>query len=283
MLPKQTLLKCCKCTADELCGPAIHQPQQQLERSSSTLRVMARIVRLEGAGALYAGLSPTLVLSIPSTAMYFTSYEAILRRLKQQLPNQNHGLLAMGSGALARTGAAVVFSPLELIRVQMQTAENPHSFRTLVRIVATGGPSHLFRGLGATLARDIPFSGIYWSGIETSKPLIRHQLLQSATARDADPQMTHVAVAFLSGVAAGTLATVATHPFDVVKTRAQASLYGGPAKSPRQMLHDVWLQEGLRGLYAGLVPRVAKVAPACAIMISTYEAGKIALKLDDSR
>ena len=28
---------------------------------------------------------------------------------------------------------------------------------------------------------------------------------------------------------------------------------------------------GFSGLYAGLVPRVLKVAPACAIMISMYE------------
>jgi solute carrier family 25 protein 39/40 len=30
-------------------------------------------------------------------------------------------------------------------------------------------------------------------------------------------------------------------------------------------------EEGFRGLAKGIVPRVAKVAPSCAIMISSYE------------
>lgn len=34
---------------------------------------------------------------------------------------------------------------------------------------------------------------------------------------------------------------------------------------------------GVRGLFAGLAPRLIKVAPACAIMISTFEYSKIAI------
>lgn len=38
----------------------------------------------------------------------------------------------------------------------------------------------------------------------------------------------------------------------------------------------LYSQYGVRGLFTGLVPRVIKVAPACAIMIATFEYGKIA-------
>lgn len=34
---------------------------------------------------------------------------------------------------------------------------------------------------------------------------------------------------------------------------------------------------GIRGLFAGLTPRLIKVAPACAIMISTFEYSKVAI------
>ncbi len=36
----------------------------------------------------------------------------------------------------------------------------------------------------------------------------------------------------------------------------------------------IYATEGFRGLFTGYVPRIVKVAPACAIMISTYEYGK---------
>jgi solute carrier family 25 protein 39/40 len=40
------------------------------------------------------------------------------------------------------------------------------------------------------------------------------------------------------------------------------------------MLRQIIHQEGYQGLFRGLSPRIAKVAPSCAIMISSYELGK---------
>lgn len=268
MLPKEHLLKKCKCSAEQLSSSP---------KPNSVLYTMARIVRLEGPFALYAGLPPTLLFAVPSTAMYFTSYEMIMSKGKETFPNANHGALAMLSGSIARAGAATVFSPLELIRVQMQSGESTHSFTTHFKHVANGGVRQLYRGLGATLARDIPFSSLYWFGVETSKEYLHGRV------EIENPQRRQVTVAFVAGVIAGTFATVATHPFDVIKTRAQFSIYAHgdtPIASPSslQMLAQVWKQEGFAGISAGLVPRAVKVAPACAIMISTYEAAKIAFE-----
>ncbi|KAE9013863.1 hypothetical protein PF004_g8549 [Phytophthora fragariae] len=268
MLPKQRLLKQCKCSSQQICSPP---------KPDSTLFTMARIVRLEGPLALYAGLPPTLLTAIPSTAVYFTSYELLLKRLKAAFPEQNHGLLAMASGSMARAASTTIFSPFELIRVQMQAVANAHPFATYVRQVWQGGARQLFTGLGATLARDIPFSAFYWFGIETSKEYLTERV------PIADAQRRRISVAFVSGVLAGVLATVVTHPFDVIKTRSQLVVYSkdmAPAPSIRQLLRHMWETEGARGMTAGLVPRVVKVAPACAIMISLYEAAKQAFNVD---
>lgn len=40
------------------------------------------------------------------------------------------------------------------------------------------------------------------------------------------------------------------------------------------VLGDVVSRHGYGGLFAGLAPRVGKIAPACAIMIGSYEACK---------
>ncbi len=48
------------------------------------------------------------------------------------------------------------------------------------------------------------------------------------------------------------------------------------------VLKDVVSNHGYSGLYTGLAPRVAKIAPACAIMITSYEACKEHFKKQNS-
>lgn len=37
---------------------------------------------------------------------------------------------------------------------------------------------------------------------------------------------------------------------------------------------DIYQRNGVRAIFSGLVPRIIKIAPACAIMVSTFEYGK---------
>lgn len=48
------------------------------------------------------------------------------------------------------------------------------------------------------------------------------------------------------------------------------------SESTWRMLVDIVREEGPRAIFAGLGARLAKVAPACAVMISSYEAAKLA-------
>lgn len=40
---------------------------------------------------------------------------------------------------------------------------------------------------------------------------------------------------------------------------------------------QIYKHHGTSGLFAGLTPRLIKVAPACAIMIATFEYSKVAI------
>jgi solute carrier family 25 protein 39/40 len=42
----------------------------------------------------------------------------------------------------------------------------------------------------------------------------------------------------------------------------------------RAVITRIYRQSGVSGLFTGLVPRLVKVAPACAIMIASFEIGK---------
>jgi solute carrier family 25 protein 39/40 len=80
-------------------------------------------------------------------------------------------------------------------------------------------------------------------------------------------------VHFVSGAASGTIAAVLTTPIDVIKTNAQVS-HLTPSRKHKNawdIFRNIVMEEGWRGLTKGVVPRAVKVAPACAIMISSYE------------
>jgi solute carrier family 25 protein 39/40 len=69
------------------------------------------------------------------------------------------------------------------------------------------------------------------------------------------------------------VASFLTHPFDVIKTRRQTEGPSAENRSTLTILKRIAETEGTRGLWRGLVPRIAKVAPACGIMIGAYEIG----------
>ena len=83
-------------------------------------------------------------------------------------------------------------------------------------------------------------------------------------------------MSFTVAATSGCVAAVATHPFDLVKTRLQAEHENRHARvSSRSLFHTLcrmFAAEGVPGLFRGLSPRLAKVAPACGIMMGAFEA-----------
>lgn len=238
---------------------------------NGTLDAFIKIVRYEGVTSLWSGLPPTLVMAVPATVVYFTCYEQLKAKMKYQENSAQDWWKPMAAGAVARVWAASVISPVELVRTKMQSAQLTYrQVDDAVRAaVKNDGVVALWRGLGATLLRDVPFSAFYWLCYESAKAEV---LLVRGT-----PELSFTE-SFVAGAAAGTFAAVITLPFDVIKTRrqieiGQAVIAGGkkPPSSTWVLIRKLYVREGLQALFAGLVPRITKVAPACAIMISSYE------------
>ncbi|KAF0695925.1 Aste57867_13273 [Aphanomyces stellatus] len=256
----------------------VHGPPPAVQLRG-TMHALSHIVRTEGVRALYAGLPPTLLIAVPSTVFYFTSYDLLLANAKAYYPDQAT-LLPFVCGSFARCVSATVVSPLELIRVRMQAAPNAGSFAEVLGRSVGDGVFSLWRGLMPTLARDVPFSALYWGFFEILKANLTTSLLHNSDNHG----QTQLGIAFVAGATSGAVATVLTQPFDVVKTKRQMETFSMPTapqhlvaeEKPRVMriMADIVRTEGMGGLMTGLSARVAKVAPACAIMISTYEAGK---------
>ncbi|XP_023145772.2 probable mitochondrial glutathione transporter SLC25A40 [Amphiprion ocellaris] len=241
---------------------------------SGTLDAFVKIIRHEGMAALWSGLPPTLVMAVPATVIYFTCYDQLCAALRVRMGDraQEAPLLA---GAIARVGSATVISPLELIRTKLQSQKQSYGELTqLIRsAVEAEGWRSLWRGLGPTLLRDVPFSAMYWYNYERTKSF----LCERYDSRE--PTFT---ITFISGAVSGSIASIVTLPFDVVKTRRQVelgelqakNLSGQASSSTFSVMRRIVAQDGFPGLFAGIFPRLIKVAPACAIMISSYEFGK---------
>lgn len=241
---------------------------------SGTLDAFVKITRHEGLRSLWSGLPPTLVMAVPATVIYFTCYDQLRDFLRYGLGFQGSHI-PLVAGGLSRLGAVTVISPLELVRTKMQSRRLTYSeLQVCIRsAVAQDGVLSLWRGWGPTVLRDVPFSALYWFNYE----LVKDHLCQ----RYRMPQ-ANFSVSFTAGAISGAIAAILTLPFDVVKTHRQIQLgemdtLGVPLKRTTSTWHimkEIQAKLGYRGLFAGFLPRVIKVAPACAVMISTYEFGK---------
>lgn len=242
-----------------------------------------KILRQEGWLSLYRGFLPTMAMSLPGTVVYFVGYERVRDYLikKDGIRGEFVPLMA---GSVARVFAATTVSPLELIRTRMQFKGLEHGklrpvIQELIQSIKREGFRVLWRGLQPTLWRDVPFSAIYWSILEPSKSWIMTNFPSKSSQEN---QLAHkTLVSFGCGALSGTIAAALTTPFDVAKTRQQLLLQTTPitrvSKCPSTTWHQlklIWKDDGWKGLTRGMGPRVAKVAPACAIMIGSYEFGK---------
>ncbi|TID30744.1 hypothetical protein CANINC_000660 [Pichia inconspicua] len=90
----------------------------------------------------------------------------------------------------------------------------------------------------------------------------------------------------ISGALAGFIAGVVVCPLDVAKTRFQAQGTLHKYTGPLQALEKIWSEEGIRGLYRGIVPITCGYFPTWMIYFTCYERFKkiysINLNLNDN-
>jgi solute carrier family 25, member 39/40 len=238
------------------------------------------------------------MMSIPMVGIYLPLYDYLLEGAQQQGVGAAAPLVA---GTLARTVAVYCTAPFELIRTRIQAVQTPSispagygvasaassgktgSFSSfsgggnggastsgrllrhlpmLDKTSKTRALRSLWTGVGATLARDVPFSGLYWAMVE---PIRKNLLPPEGATSEMEVMMANVAAGGISGGLSGAITT----PLDVVKTRTQLQM--GTEHPVLRTLANILETEGAAGLFSGWSARAAKAAPACAIVLSAYE------------
>ncbi|XP_039021693.1 mitochondrial carrier protein MTM1-like, partial [Hibiscus syriacus] len=161
-----------------------------------TLDVFNKIIRQEGFARLWRGTNAGLALAVPTVGIYLPCYDMFRNWMEgvaeQYMPGATP-YAPLVAGSLSRSLACATCYPIELARTRMQAFKDtqigkklPGVFNTLVGVlsdvkgrnpqsscklistvpVSVQGYRVLWTGMGAQLARDVPFSGICWSTLE---------------------------------------------------------------------------------------------------------------------
>ncbi|CAB66434.1 Manganese ion transporter [Schizosaccharomyces pombe] len=235
-----------------------------------------QIARHEGVRSLWRGLVPSLTMLLPANTVQFLGYEQLLPLYS----DWGFPAAAAIAGASARTISATIVSPIELFRTRVQAVGGhypPGHAREIANEVFDGlklmihqkGILNLWSGVSVTLWRDVPFSAFYWWSYERIRLfLLGHPSLQAFSSSQSTKDLY---INFVSGGISGTLATLLTQPFDVSKTAKQVH---GHTLTRGQFMLTLWKRGGPKALWKGTLPRCVKVAPSCAIMISSYHLTK---------
>ncbi|XP_075513292.1 mitochondrial carrier protein MTM1-like isoform X1 [Primulina tabacum] len=260
-----------------------------------TLDVFYKIIRQEGFLRLWRGTNAGLAVAVPTVGIYLPCYD-IFRNMLEEFAVQSAPVLEpytpLLAGSMARSLACTSCYPIELAKTRMQAFKHvngdkspPGVLKTLIgnipRVKSTNNFGNslqsyrvLWTGLGAQLARDVPFSAICWPTLE----LVRRRLL--GFVGDEANAASILGANFSAGFVAGSLAAAATCPLDVAKTRRQ--IEKDPMRalkmSTRQTLLEIWRDGGMKGLFTGVGPRIGRTGPSVGIVVSFYEVVKYILQ-----
>lgn len=199
-------------------------------------------------------------------------------------PNSRGLLCNAGAGAAAGVIAATFVCPLDIIKTRFQvhglpklgngTIKRSLIVGSLEQIFQKEGLRGMYRGLAPTVLALLPNWAVYFTMYE--------QLKDFLCSNDENHHLS-VGANMLAASGAGAATTIFTNPLWVVKTRLQTQgMRAGvvPYRNTLSALKRIAHEEGIRGLYSGLVPALAGISHV-AIQFPTYEKIKFYLADQD--
>jgi solute carrier family 25 thiamine pyrophosphate transporter 19 len=141
---------------------------------------------------------------------------------------------------------------------------------TMRHIVANEGVRGLWKGNVPAELMYVCYSAVQFTAYRSTALALQHVF-----GRDGLP---HAAESFIAGATAGAVATAATYPLDLLRTRFAAQGNDRVYLSLRRAVVDIARDEGPRGFFRGLAPAVGQIIPYMGIFFATYEALRLRLK-----
>ncbi|CAE6475131.1 unnamed protein product [Rhizoctonia solani] len=262
-------------------------------KSPSMLTSFKNIIREEGAGRLYRGLVPPLLLEAPKRAVKFAANDFWGKAFVKNSPDgkMTQGLSIL-TGAAAGATESFVVVPFELVKIRLQdkTSKYAGPMDVVRSIVRQHGPLGLYAGMESTFWRFTRMVEwwLFWTisettdrfsagyGIGDPNELDRTIYTLRSKLPKAETPQAALLNNFVSGAAGGFVGTALNTPFDVVKSRIQGA-HPVPGVLPKYnwtypSLALILREEGAAALYKGFVPKVLRLAPGGGVLLLVVEA-----------
>merc|ERR1719300_1287575 len=215
---------------------------------------------------IYAGLGPAAVGSAPNAAVFFCTYDSVKRLATSKLGYKDSAQVHMAAASVGEVMACLIRVPVEVVKQRRQASVGSSSIEIVRSTLKTEGFGGLYRGYLTTVAREIPFSLVQFPLWEFLK--------SSVSEYKGSPTLPWEAS--LCGSVAGGISAALTTPLDVAKTRIMLAAAGSAdAKlNTFSMVLHVAKENGIKGLFAGVAPRVTWISIGGAVFFGVYEKAK---------
>lgn len=251
---------------------------QTTSQYSGALDAATQIYKNEGAAAFYKGTLTPLIGIGACVSVQFGGFHYARRAFEAQ-NTAKHGSAQLSysqyyaSGAFAGIANTVLSSPIEHIRIRLQT--QPHGANRLyngpidcVRKISAhqGVLGGVYRGTAVTYLREAQAYGVWFTTFEY---LMNADAARNNIKRD---DISTLKVAMYGGLA-GEMLWISSYPFDVVKSKMQSDGFGKDMKygSMRDCFAKTYRAEGLGGFWKGIGPTLLRAMPVSAGTFATVE------------
>ncbi|KIM85131.1 hypothetical protein PILCRDRAFT_817112 [Piloderma croceum F 1598] len=228
------------------------------------LDVVRQTLARDGVTGLYRGMVPPLLGVTPIFAVSFWAYDASKKLIFALTPNRTTERLSTAelacAGFMSAVPTTLITAPVERAKVMLQVqgqggSETKHKgvLAVMRHLYKEGGMRSIFRGTGATLARDGPGSAAYFAAYEVTKKFL--------TPAGASPADLNLSAVILAGGTAGVAMWAIAIPPDVLKSRLQSApegKYAGFMDCARKTI----AADGVGALWKGFGPAMSRAFPA---------------------
>lgn len=251
---------------------------QTTSQYSGALDAATKIYQNEGALAFYKGTLTPLIGIGACVSVQFGGFHYARRAFEaQNTAKTGTAQLSYSqyyaAGAFAGIANTVLSSPIEHIRIRLQT--QPHGVNRLyagpidcVRKLSAhqGVLGGVYRGTAVTFLREAQAYGVWFTTFEY---LMNADALRNGIKRE---EISTLKVAGYGGLA-GEMLWISSYPFDVVKSKMQSDSFGAEQKykSMRDCFAKTYRIEGLGGFWRGIGPTLLRAMPVSAGTFATVE------------